>query len=85
MEDMLADLTTKGLARDRQERLLGLMGVGLCGETTTPSPVEDTSELGRIGMESPSGSVEFTAPPCKDRYELCKIDYLTWDYPIYAR
>ena len=26
-----------------------------------------------------------TAPPCKDGYELCEIDYPTWDYPTYAR
>jgi len=73
MEDMLADLMTKGLARERHERLLGLMGVGSCEETTTPSPVEDVTESGKdLGMESPSGSVEFTAPPCKDGYSYAR-------------
>ena len=57
-EDMLADLMTKELARERHERLLGLMGVGSCEQTTTPSPVEGTSKSGKAGMESPSGSVE---------------------------
>ena len=57
-EDMLADLMTKGLACERHKRLLGLMGVGSCEQTTTPSAVEDISKLGRTGMESPSGSVE---------------------------
>jgi len=39
-------------------RLLGLMEVGLREQTTIPSPVKGISELGRTGMESPSGSVE---------------------------
>jgi len=71
-KNMLAELMTKGLARERHERLLGLMGVGSCKQTTTPSPVEDISNLGRTGMESPSGSVEFTAPPCKDGYSYVR-------------
>ena len=57
-EDMLADIMTKGLARQRHERLSRLMGIRSCEQTTTPSPVEGNSELGRIGMKSPSGSVE---------------------------
>jgi len=52
-ENMLADLMTKGLPRKRHERLLGLMGVGSCEQTTTPSPVRP----GR--MEIISGSEEF--------------------------
>ena len=73
MEDMLADLMTKGLAHERHERLLGLMGVGSCEETTMPSPVEDVTGSGKdLGMESPSGSVEFTAPPCKDGYSYTR-------------
>jgi hypothetical protein len=41
-DDMLADLMTKGLARERHERLLGLMGVRTCeiiGNTTPSSSV----------------------------------------------
>ena len=54
--NMLADLMTKGLPHELHKRLLGLMGVG---QTTTPSPVEDTTKSGEDpGMESPSGSVE---------------------------
>ena len=51
-ENMLADLMTKGLPRERHERLLGLMGVGSCEQTTTPSP-------DRRRMEITSGSEEF--------------------------
>jgi hypothetical protein len=37
-EDMLADIMTKGLARDRHKRLLGMMGMGTSEVTnTTPS------------------------------------------------
>jgi hypothetical protein len=36
-EDMLTDLMTKGLARERHRRLLGLMGVRTC-EVTTVTP-----------------------------------------------
>jgi Reverse transcriptase (RNA-dependent DNA polymerase) len=52
-EDMLADLMTKGLARERHERLLGLMGVRTCEVigNTTPSSSDP-------GKESTSGSVE---------------------------
>jgi len=50
---MLADLMTKGLLRERHERLLGLMGVGFCEQPTTPSRV------GRRRMEITSGSEEF--------------------------
>jgi len=57
-EDMLADIMPKRLAKDRHIRLLGLMGVAPCKQTTTPSPVKDISKLGRTDMESPSGSVE---------------------------
>jgi len=45
-ENMLADIMTKGLAKERHMRLLGLMGVGLCKQTTTPSPVEDITKSG---------------------------------------
>ena len=51
-ENMLADLTTKGLPRERHERLSRLMSVGLCEQTTTPSRVQ------RRGMEIASGSEE---------------------------
>ena len=59
-EVMLADLMTKGLARERHGRLLGLMGVGTCEvANTTPSSSEKISESGKDpGMESTSGSVE---------------------------
>jgi len=43
-ENMLAGLMTKGLVHDRHLRLVGLVGVGSCGETNTPSPVEGISE-----------------------------------------
>jgi hypothetical protein len=44
-EDMLADIMTKGLARERHERLLGRMGMGICevGNTTPSSSVGSTS------------------------------------------
>jgi len=58
-ENMLADLMTKGPPHERHKRLLGLMGVGTCEQTTTPSPVEDITNPGEEpGMEPPSGSVE---------------------------
>jgi hypothetical protein len=53
-EDMLADILTKGLARERHARLMGMMGIGSCHEvitTTTPSSSEDR-------MKAMSGSVE---------------------------
>jgi hypothetical protein len=43
-EDMLADLMTKGLARERHGRLLGLLGMGT-HEVTTTTP--SSSELGK--------------------------------------
>jgi hypothetical protein len=54
-EDMLADLMTKGLARDRHAKLLGLMRVRTCeviDEITTPSSSE------KPGTEPTSGSDE---------------------------
>src|SRR5437667_7876310 len=57
-EDMLADIMTRGLAKDRHVRLLGLMGLVA---NTTPSRVEDITKSGKDkdhGMKSPSGSVE---------------------------
>ena len=50
MGDVLADLMITGLAHERHERLLRLMGVGRREQTTMPSPIEGISELGRIGM-----------------------------------
>ena len=61
-EDMLADIMTKGLAKDRHVRLLGLMGLVA---NTTPSRVEDITKSGKDkdhGMKSPSGSVELRRP-----------------------
>ena len=53
-EDMLADLMTKGLPRDRHARLLGMLGMGMgTGEVTTTMP--SSSEP---GFGSTSGSVE---------------------------
>src|SRR5947199_2604157 len=41
-EDMLADIMTKGLARERHAQLMGMMGMGVCGGTTsTPPSFED--------------------------------------------
>ena len=59
-EDMLADIMTKGLACKRHERLLGLMGVGTCEQTTTPSRVEDVENgsTGRHSTRITSGSEE---------------------------
>ena len=60
-EDMLADIMTKGLARERHEQLLGLMGVGTpCEQTTTPSRVEDVGNgsTGRHSTGITSGSEE---------------------------
>jgi len=55
-ENMLADLMTKGLTRERYERLLGLMGVGIpCEQTATSSQVE---EIECHSMEITSGSEE---------------------------
>jgi hypothetical protein len=46
-EDMLTDLMTKGLARDRHAKLLGLMGVRTCEVigNTMPSSSEDPAIL----------------------------------------
>ena len=62
-EDMLADIMTKGLARERHAQLMGMMGMGVCGgTTTTPSSFEDDYQTrqkdGQHSMESTSGSVE---------------------------
>jgi hypothetical protein len=53
-EDMLADIMTQGLARERHTKLLGLMGVGTheVTENTSPSSSEGS------GTSAPSGSVE---------------------------
>jgi len=59
-EDMIPNIMTKALTRDRHARLMKLMGLEL-NETTTPSPIEDISELGSQGkarMAMTSGSVE---------------------------
>ena len=56
-EDMIADIMTKALARDRHAKLMELMGL----KTTIPSPIEDISESGSQGkarMAMMSGSVE---------------------------
>jgi transposase InsO family protein len=52
-EDMLADLMTKGLARERHEKLLIRMGMGICRDIGNASP--SSSEP---GGGSTSGSVE---------------------------
>ena len=57
-ENMLADLMTKGLPRERHERLLRSMGIGSYEQTTTPSRVEDELKGCRC-MEITSGSEEF--------------------------
>jgi hypothetical protein len=56
--DMLADIMTKGLARDRHERLMGMMGMGTCEviTNTTPSSSEDNPLHGAVAT---SGSDEF--------------------------
>ena len=55
-ENMLADLMTKGLPHERHKRLLQSMGVEPCGQNHHAiTKLKD--------MESPSGSVEVTAPP----------------------
>jgi hypothetical protein len=57
-EDMLADILTKGLARERHARLMGMMGMGTCEviTTTTPSSSEDDPPHDAVAM---SGSDEF--------------------------
>ena len=61
-EDMLTYIMTKGLARERHEQLLGLMGVRTSEGNTTPSSSGRITELGKnSGMESSSGSVELRA------------------------
>jgi hypothetical protein len=62
-DDMLADLMTKGLARDRHAKLLMMMGMGTRKvTTTTPSSSEDdppTQQRNvRYSNGSTSGSVE---------------------------
>jgi len=54
-EYMLVDVMTKGLTCERHERLLRLMDVGLCEETTTPSRV---GKIECHRMEITSGSEE---------------------------
>jgi hypothetical protein len=54
-EDMLADIMTKGLARDRHVKLLKLMGMRTYEVNTTPSSSEDN---GRHGKRATSGSEE---------------------------
>jgi len=59
-DDMLADVMTKGLARERHRQLLGMMGMETCGvTTTTPSSSEKD---GRHSTGSTSGSVELRSP-----------------------
>jgi len=59
---MLTYIMTKGLARERHEQLLGLMGVRTSEGNTTPSSSGRITELGKnSGMESSSGSVELRA------------------------
>ena len=73
------DLMTKGLPHERHERLLRLIGVGLCEQITIPLRVEDISELRKIGIKSPSGSVEFYA-----KTDIVMPDELSeMDYPIW--
>jgi hypothetical protein len=60
-DDMLADIITKGLARERLLRSLGLMGVGTreVTKTTTPSsPEAGGNDLKGHGDVATSGSVE---------------------------
>jgi hypothetical protein len=54
-EDMLADIMTKGLPRERHERLLGMMGVGTRTHEVTANTTPSSSDP-RTG--STSGSVE---------------------------
>ena len=46
-DDMIADIMTKALARDRHVRLMGLMGL----KTTTPSRVED-NRIGKVDTKA---------------------------------
>jgi transposase InsO family protein len=58
-EDMLADLMTKGLARERHARLMGLMGTREVTKTTTASSSEiGGDDLKGHGDVATSGSVE---------------------------
>jgi hypothetical protein len=58
-DDMLADIMTKGLAREQHMRLLGLMGVGTREVTTTPSsPEAGGDDLKGHGDVATTGSVE---------------------------
>ena len=65
-DDMIADLMTKGLARDRHAGLMGLMGMGTCEITTaTPSSLkvgypigQQESKDGGYSTGATSGSVE---------------------------
>lgn len=65
-DDMLADLMTKGLARERHVRLMGLMGMEICKAmaNTTPSSFKVGYRFGpkeskdEHSTESTSGSVE---------------------------
>jgi hypothetical protein len=50
-EVMLADVMTKGLAKDRHLKLLGMMGVRTCEITnTTPSSSKDGSQKAKHGV-----------------------------------
>jgi hypothetical protein len=69
-DDMLADILTKGLAREKHGRFLEMMGMGTCEvTTTTPSPSEDDFPIrrndGQHGAATTSGSVELRGSrPC---------------------
>jgi len=59
-EDMLADIMTKGLAKDRHAGLMRSMGMGICGATGSSSSGARQKELkdGQHSAETTSGSVE---------------------------
>ena len=50
--DMVADIITKPLGKDRHSRLSELMGLKLVPRSATPSAVEDSSQLGKWKREA---------------------------------
>ena len=67
-EDMIADITTKALARDRHARLAGLMGIGEL-QNATPSrlevdyPIRNREEAARIIRTGITSGSEELRPP----------------------
>jgi len=67
IEDRLADVMTKKLTCERHERLLRLMGVGLCPETPTLSRI---GKMNATAWKLPVGAKHYAIPMVKRMSEL---------------